>query len=888
MAYSLSPWLKPRFFITGTNRPLAGGLLYSYMAGTTTPQNSYSDDSGTLNTNPIVLDADGQCNLYLADDLSYRFILKDADGVTQFDKDNITGQASSRTQSVDTIYDLLSITPTTTGTWVIVASYWGGWATSSTPRGGGVFVWSPTMAKSRHNGGTIISPTVPWDGTAAGHASFSGTTSGNIELPVGVTTGGYPPGDPNNITNVRTRLPVMSGFLGGSGETQPSGIGCWVREDNVYSFCNFGAKGDAAENVNGTDDSYAMLQAVRSVPTTGGVLHIEPYYYTHGNGDNRVIFLYMDGYKNITINGYGAVIQSHSSNPALVANCGFWFVNSSNITINGLKFDGRLDVRTPIVSDPNQTNKQHGFNIGLNCHHVTLNHCIASRCMMDGFVVGGSTQAIPSPSKVTLRNCVSEYNYRQGLSVLRCAGLLVSGGSYSNTGQLGVGKGTSPMAGIDSESEGVASGYYNFGLVIDGATLDNNKGAGLYFALGSLKSVIRGCTVTNNGAYGVACTAASKECVIENNYIKNNGYTNSSDGCEIYNLGYNNLYTGNALYPSTRAILDIRLVSGSVAGADSVFDGNTIDNTENTAEAGWVSITQARSYINNKHLNLQSAIAGHAVNIDSPKCVVRGNVGINTNVSNTSGFLRANMGLVVADNYSFGYPLVSGFQIYIRPASLTGSSTRDKVISYGRNYEDFSPKVGLSGGEQIGLIDYPPVFHNSRRMGSASAAPTTGDWQQGDVIWRSNTSATLVANSNAHWVCTTSGTFSAVAATGDTTNGSKVITNPSNMTNIFPGSFITVAGAGITNSLVTLVDTVANTITVTANATATLTGAAISASAPVFTPKGYQSVKGSTASRPALGSDAAGYLYFDTTLVAAGKPIWWSGTAWLDSTGAAV
>ena len=139
---------------------------------------------------------------------------------------------------------------------------------------------------------------------------------------------------------------------------------------------------------------------------------------------------------------------------------------------------------------------------------------------MDGFVVGGSTQAIPSPSKVTLRNCVSEYNYRQGLSVLRCAGLLVSSGSYSNTGQLGVGKGTSPMSGIDSESEGVASGYYNFGLVIDGATLDNNKGAGLYFALGSLKSVIRGCTVTNNGAYGVACTAASKECVIENNYIK--------------------------------------------------------------------------------------------------------------------------------------------------------------------------------------------------------------------------------------------------------------------------------------------------------------------------------------------------------------------------------
>lgn len=37
MAYSLSPWLKPRFFITGTNRPLAGGLMYTYKAGTTDP-----------------------------------------------------------------------------------------------------------------------------------------------------------------------------------------------------------------------------------------------------------------------------------------------------------------------------------------------------------------------------------------------------------------------------------------------------------------------------------------------------------------------------------------------------------------------------------------------------------------------------------------------------------------------------------------------------------------------------------------------------------------------------------------------------------------------------------------------------------------------------------
>lgn len=46
--------------------------------------------------------------------------------------------------------------------------------------------------------------------------------------------------------------------------------------------------------------------------------------------------------------------------------------------------------------------------------------------------------------------------------------------------------------------------------------------------------------------------------------------------------------------------------------------------------------------------------------------------------------------------------------------------------------------------------------------------------------------------------------------------------------------------------------------------------------------------KNITTSRPALASGLAGALYFDTTLAGNGKPIWWTGTAWVDSTGAVV
>lgn len=48
---------------------------------------------------------------------------------------------------------------------------------------------------------------------------------------------------------------------------------------------------------------------------------------------------------------------------------------------------------------------------------------------------------------------------------------------------------------------------------------------------------------------------------------------------------------------------------------------------------------------------------------------------------------------------------------------------------------------------------------------------------------------------------------------------------------------------------------------------------------------GTQAKSGATASRPSLTPYDAGYVYFDTTLAPAGKPIMWTGTAWVDSTG---
>src|ERR1051326_3476932 len=71
--------------------PLAGGKLYSYLAGTSTPQALYAADGVTPLSNPVVLDSAGQAAIRLGSS-AYKLNLTDAAGVQQsgFPVDNVT------------------------------------------------------------------------------------------------------------------------------------------------------------------------------------------------------------------------------------------------------------------------------------------------------------------------------------------------------------------------------------------------------------------------------------------------------------------------------------------------------------------------------------------------------------------------------------------------------------------------------------------------------------------------------------------------------------------------------------------------------------------------------------------------------------------------------
>jgi hypothetical protein len=88
-------------FFTNNGVILSGGKLYSYAAGTTTPQVTYTSSSGvTAHTNPIILDSAGRVpggEIWI-NSPPYKFVLNTSTDVLIATYDNITGLGAAAYQ----------------------------------------------------------------------------------------------------------------------------------------------------------------------------------------------------------------------------------------------------------------------------------------------------------------------------------------------------------------------------------------------------------------------------------------------------------------------------------------------------------------------------------------------------------------------------------------------------------------------------------------------------------------------------------------------------------------------------------------------------------------------------------------------------------------------
>lgn len=213
MTAQLSP--VPVFKAFGNDgEPLAGGLLYAYIAGTTTPQNTYTDSTeATPNLNPAVLNARGECALWLDPGLFYKFLLTDSLGNTipGWPVDNIPGGALT--------IAFLAANPITTGPLTVVGAI-----TSSS---------SITATGAITAGGTVTAPQVT-TGQVFGIAAMPLLLgeSGSAIQGYGPQAAGYVDMTPDSGS--------FTGTITGIGAGATSGTILWRRNGNIV-ILNCGA-----------------------------------------------------------------------------------------------------------------------------------------------------------------------------------------------------------------------------------------------------------------------------------------------------------------------------------------------------------------------------------------------------------------------------------------------------------------------------------------------------------------------------------------------------------------------------------------------------------------------------------------------------------------------
>lgn len=101
---------SPRFKLLDQNgQPAAGGCLFFYTAGTSSPLNTYQDSLATiLNQNPVVMDSNGEAWIYLQNASSYKVVAKLAgsssncsDGTQLWSADNVLLVSSSQVGGIN-------------------------------------------------------------------------------------------------------------------------------------------------------------------------------------------------------------------------------------------------------------------------------------------------------------------------------------------------------------------------------------------------------------------------------------------------------------------------------------------------------------------------------------------------------------------------------------------------------------------------------------------------------------------------------------------------------------------------------------------------------------------------------------------------------------------
>jgi hypothetical protein len=325
----------PVFSAINTNGlPLAGGLLYSYAAGTSTPIATYptSNTSGTPNTNPIVLNSLGQASVWLLATQSYKFNLTDSFGnqMPGWPVDNIQGAVTlsgNLIPSVTNTYDIGSPSETFADGYFGTALYINGTPVPSYPITAAEIAtgFSTATLTLTYEYGNILRYGVV--------ANSSGAATSNTTIFVTLVNASIANGPTGTIwfPNSGAAAPDVYYF----GASAPAQIRDGIVLDLNGCILNFSGAFNAAMN------TYGFLTCIRDVTIQNGTIQVN---YNGTGGTN---------------NGLAIRVGSRSGYAFGIYSSGIF--DQDNLVANGLPLQGGVTLRNLRITSNNPATNVSGI-----------------------------------------------------------------------------------------------------------------------------------------------------------------------------------------------------------------------------------------------------------------------------------------------------------------------------------------------------------------------------------------------------------------------------------------------------------------------------------------------------------------------------------------------
>lgn len=361
MSVSLSPLAGAGWqFFDNDGVILAGGLIYTYAAGTSTPLATYTTSAGNVaNSNPIQLDSSGRTpgEVWLTGGLSYKFEIKTSTGTLIRTWDNISG-----INDVSALAELANTTDPTKGDALIGFRQSNG--SGNLPNAIGRTVHQKFQAYiDAHDFGALG---LNADYTTQLQNAINATPDdGALYLPAGRYL-------------ISSQLQINKSIT--------------IYSDNAHNSGTIICLGCSAFKINKVSNveirAMTIAQAVRYTTTPNSYYGIE----VDGDTVNRpfnLLFrdLYLDGFQTAidtkwmwssvldnVESGFGlhGLIANHLSVNNVVTNCSF----SSNASGYGIFLDGSVDPTEGwMINNVLTFNCYYGIRC-VNCAHVYVSNCI--------------------------------------------------------------------------------------------------------------------------------------------------------------------------------------------------------------------------------------------------------------------------------------------------------------------------------------------------------------------------------------------------------------------------------------------------------------------------------------------------------------------------------